>query len=449
MKIIKFLIIFFIIIFIQKKSIAKLPHNLEEIIENEKKILFNEQYHIKQDIINIIKASSTSEGLINKIASSIFFDIYGNTLFFLPIVDSSKDLGINYGIMPVLALKDKKTQNAITSVIAPSLNYNKYLGYTYSYRHYIFPTEKTLIIARLSKSQYSQQEIFLRYYEPELFKTKIRLNIEFRNWHNPKSSFYGYGITSSKSNRANYTFYLKGGEVSLTIPIRGLFYFDITPSYYIHKISDGVIKENKFSYLYPNEYSLLHHNKKFLLNKFSLLFDATDHPFLPKIGTYIIFSFLRSQKGIISDYTYSIYSIEIKDYYNYKDKSVTAIRFLIEWQTGEKIPFYKMPQVGESSGLRMAGDGRFIDKARMLLNIEQRFTTLKTPVMKFLTEFEITPFIDIATVASSITKISTKNLKYGPGIATRILLRPQIVGTADFAFGSEGVNTIVKINYPF
>ncbi|MCX7641501.1 MAG: BamA/TamA family outer membrane protein [Elusimicrobiales bacterium] len=446
MKIIKFLIVFFIIFFIQNKSIAK---PMKEIIQNEKEILLNDQSHLKKDIVNILTSTYTPEGVLNKIANSLLFEIFQNPLLFLPILDSSKDLGINYGIMPVLALRSKKNSNIINSVIAPSINYNKYLGYTYSYRHYIFPTEKALFVGRLSDSQNSQKEIFLHYYEPELLNTKIRLNVEFRNWHNPKSSFYGYGINSSKANRANYTFYLKGGEISLTIPIKGFFYFDWTPSYYVHKIDNGVIKENKFSYLYPYEYSQLNKDKEFFLNRFSFLFDTTDHPFLPKIGTYIIFSFLRSQKEIISDYTYSIYTIEIKDYHNYKDKSITAMRFLIEWQTGQRIPFYKMPQTGESSGLRMAGDGRFVDKARMLFNVEQRFTVIKTPIMKFLTELEITPFLDIATVAGSIKKISTGNLKYGPGIATRIVLRPQIVGTADFAFGSEGINTIVKINYPF
>ncbi len=122
---------------------------------------------------------------------------------------------------------------------------------------------------------------------------------------------------------------------------------------------------------------------------------------------------------------------------------------MLQWKTGDKIPFYQMPTAGESTGLRMAGDGRFVDNAKFLLNIEQRLTVIKAPVMRFLTELEVTPFIDIATVGPKVSKISTGNLKYGPGCAFRIVLRPQIVGTADLAFGSEGFNTIVKVNYPF
>lgn len=437
---------FFLIIIV--KLTATFSTDINTIIENEKKIIFNEP-NKKDEIIDFISTSQDDECTLNKIARKILFQINGNPTIILPVIDSSKDLGINYGIMPIFAIRDKKKEENISSVVAPSLNYNKHLGFTYTYRHYIFPSEKSLAVSRISLSQNSQQEVFLRYWEPEFMKTKTRINIEFRNWHNPKSSFYGYGPDSKKSKRANYTYYLKGGEISLSLPVSNFFYLDITPSYYLHKIRNGVVDEYKFSQIYPYEYFETSKEKKFFTNRFSLIFDTTDHPILPRIGSYIIISFTRSLKNLISDYTYSIYSFEIKDYYNYKDKYITAVRFLLEWKTGEKIPFYRMPQLGESTGLRMAGDGRFVDNVKMVLNIEQRLTVIRRPILKFLTELELTPFIDIGTVSSSINKLSLKKLKLGPGFATRIVLRPQIVATADLAYGSEGFNAIIKVNYPF
>lgn len=422
------------------------PLNIEEIIEKEKEIFLKEN-SLKNEITNIITPTQSAEGILNKIAEKLVFEIRGNPLIFLPILDSSKDLKINYGIMPVIAFKNLK-KDEIKSIIAPSISRNEYLGFTYTYRHYIFPSENSLFVLRLSISDNAQQEVFIRYFNPEFFKKRI--NLEFRNWHNPKSSFYGYGIESSKNRRANYTFYLKGGEISLTTPLGNFIYLDWTPSYYSHKIRNGVVDDaEKFSETYPYEYTLYRTKKDFFTNRLSILLDTTDHPFIPRIGTYLIFSFTRSTKKFISDYTYSIYTLELKDYYNYQNISVTALRILAEWQTGEKIPFYRMPQIGESTGLRMAGDGRFIDRARLLLNIEQRMSIVKAHVMRFLTELEITPFIDVGTVAPSLKKISLSKLKYSPGFAARIVLRPQIVATADFAFGSEGFNSIVKINYPF
>ncbi|MEF3280135.1 MAG: outer membrane protein assembly factor [Elusimicrobiota bacterium] len=418
--------------------------------EKDKKIFLKEKN--KNEIIDIVESTrSEKSDILNRIANNLVFDIKGNPLIILPIADSSKDLGINYGIMPVFAMRDKKKDGEISSVIAPSLNHNEYLGYTSTYRHYLFPTEKSLFVLRASISQKAQKEFFIHYYDPEFLRTKTRLNIEYRIWQNPKSSFYGYGPNSLKDERANYTFYLTGGELSLTLPILNYIYFDYTPSYYKNKIDNGIVGNNEFENRYPDEYLKYSKEKNFFTNKFSLLFDNTDHPFIPKIGSYIIFSMTFSKKSFGSDYNYSLYTIELKDYYNYKllDRSITAIRTQIQWQTGEDIPFYAMPQAGESTGLRMAGDGRFVDRAKFLFNIEQRFTVIKAPVMKFLTEFEVTPFLDIATVGKKLSKLSTANFKYGPGVALRIVLRPQIVGTADFAFGSEGFNTIIKINYPF
>jgi hypothetical protein len=442
-----FVIIFFISLNLYSYETKKEIKTLKEV---DKKEFLKEKD--KEEIVNILTSTQLpQQGILNRIADKLVLDIKGNPLLILPILDSSKDLGVNFGFMPVVAIRNKEKSGDVSSVIAPSISHNKYLGYTYAYRHYLFPTEKSLFVLRASLSDEAQKELFVHYYNPEIFNKKTRLNLEFRNWYNPKSSFYGYGINSSKDDRGSYIFVLKGGELSLTLPLLKDIYFDWTPSYYKNMIKDGVVSKDRFSLKYPLEYLLYHKEKKFFVNKISLLFDNTDHPFIPKIGSYIIFSMGFSRKNLGSDYDYSLYTLEIKDYYNYKllDRSITAVRFMLQWQTGEDIPFYQMPTAGESTGLRMAGDGRFVDRAKMLFNIEQRFTVVKAPVMRFLTELEITPFLDIATVAPKVSKISTGNLKYGPGIAFRIVLRPQIVGTADFAFGSEGFNSIVKINYPF
>lgn len=436
------------IVIILISSINLYPSKITEI-EEEKKDFLKEIS--KDKIMSVFSFTQTEkQDILNKITDKLVFTIDNNPLIILPVLDSSKDLGINYGIMPIMAFRNKKRGEEVSSVIAPSINKNKYLGYTYAYRHYIFPTEKSLFVLRAILSDNIQKEFFAHYYNPEIFATKARINLEYRHFENPKSSFYGYGPNSHKYNRANYTFYLNGGEMSITLLIREYFYFDWTPSYYKNKISKGVV-DNIFPTKYPYEYQEYKNYKNFFTNKFSFLFDTTDHPFLPRVGRYITFSMLFSSKKYGSDYDYSTYTLELKNYYNYKfsNKSITAVRFMIQWQTGEKIPFYAMPTVGESTGLRMAGDGRFVDRAKMLFNIEQRFTVVKAPVMKFITELEITPFLDVASVANSLSKISTSNFKYGPGIALRIVLRPQIVGTADFAFGSEGLNTIVKVNYPF
>ena len=128
---------------------------------------------------------------------------------------------------------------------------------------------------------------------------------------------------------------------------------------------------------------------------------------------------------------------------------MTAAHWLLQFQRGETPPFYAMPQLGESTGLRMTGDGRFTDHGKFVFTIEERITLSRTPFMKFISETEIAPFLDVGTVFGKPTDFSARKFKYGPGISARLVIRPQLVATVDLAYGSEGTNAIIRIGYPF
>jgi Omp85 superfamily domain len=405
---------------------------------------------IKKAIIT--STETLKESLFGKIISHMVIPLDAGPIIPLPIVDSSKDLGLNYGIMPIWAIRDKK-KGIISSVIAPSFNYNNFLGTTLIYRHYLFPDETKLFVFRAQYSQNVQKEIYLNYYTPEFLGTRGRLNWEFRHWINGKASFYGYGPHSLKNNKANYALHMTGEEFTATVPLYKNLYFDFMHMWYSKKVSNGpvetLLRIQDISTNIP--YSDLSKRKGFHTNKFSILYDDTDHPFLPKIGTNAKISVLYSTEFLGSDYDYRTYSAEVKHYYNHKDegKFVTAIRYFYEFQRGDELPFYAQSTLGESTGLRMAGDGRFVGRGKFMLNIEERITLSKVPVLKFVSELEIAPFLDMGTVFDKPSLFTFSNMKYGPGIALRLVMRPQVVGTMDIAFGSEGTNVIISVGYPF
>jgi hypothetical protein len=128
---------------------------------------------------------------------------------------------------------------------------------------------------------------------------------------------------------------------------------------------------------------------------------------------------------------------------------VTAAHYLLQFQRGDQLPFYAMPQLGESTGLRMCGDGRFTDHGKFVFTIEERMTLSKTPFYKFISETEIALFLDVGTVFPKVSAFRARDLKYSPGISARLVIRPQLVATVDLAFGSEGTNAIIRIGYPF
>ncbi len=385
------------------------------------------------------------------VARHIVISTKKGPLLLLPMLDSSKDLGANYGVMPILAIRDDKRQ-AISSVFAPSISYNRYLHLSITHRHYIFPSDKNMALVRASYSTVVARELFLRYFDPELWGTKYRVNLEARHWVNGKASFYGIGQGTSENDRATFALNLTGEEATVSIPLPNNFYIDFTHSYYRYKTTEGPVPTApQLSDEYPQVYSVTEKARNMMTHRLQFFYDSTDHPTIPRNGSYASVSVTPGFKGFGSDYSYATYQAEAKHYINAKKtgRSVTALHALFQHMQGNEIPFYGMPVLGEGTGLRSVGDGRFVDRGKVVFNVEQRFTVSRLPVLNFFSEFEISPFLDMGQVFRNVSDIKSTNIQIGYGAGIRIVLRPQVVATADFAIGREGLNTIIRVGYPF
>lgn len=405
----------------------------------------------KEEIIKTaVRPVPPKEGLLGSILNAITIDTSRGPVIPFPIADSSKDLGPSAGIMPVVALKKKET-GEIKSVLVPTFTYNEHLRTTLTYRHYIFPDDKRYFIFRASRSEKVERELMAFYYTPQFLGTDARVSFEPKHWVTGKPSFYGYGINSQRGDKANYALQMTGEEIIADFPLFWNFYFNLTHSYFDKRIMPGPVANGQIKDIFPAEYATAADMKTFHTNRLSLIYDDTDHPFLPKIGTFASASVQYSNKKLGSDYEYRTYALQVKHYYNYKEEGrfVTAAHYLLQFQRGEEVPFYAMPQLGETTGLRMTGDGRFTDRGKFVFTIEERITLSKTPFYKFISETEIAPFLDVGTVFTKLSGFRASDLKYAPGISARLVIRPQLVATVDFAYGSEGTNAIIRIGYPF
>ncbi|MDO8805803.1 MAG: BamA/TamA family outer membrane protein [Elusimicrobiota bacterium] len=429
---------------LERRPAKPTPKAKEEITKIEPKT--------REDILKVLElpAASSKEGLLARLLNTITINTASGPIIPLPVADSSKDLGPSFGFMPIIGIRGKNTSE-LKAVIAPSITYNANLRTTLTYRHYIFPDEKRYFILRASKSERVERELMVYYYTPQLFSTKMRLSVEAKHWVTGKPSFYGFGINSKRGDKANYALNIAGEEFILDIPVLKHLFINFNHSYFAKQIDDGPMNSGQMQKTFPLLYSEAAGRRFFHTNRFSLVYDDTDHPFLPKIGTYASASALYSNKKLGSDYEYRTYAFQAKNYYNYKEEGrfVTAAHWLLQFQRGETPPFYAMPQLGESTGLRMTGDGRFTDHGKFVFTIEERITLSHTPFMKFISETEIAPFLDVGTVFTKPTAFRARNLKYAPGISARLVIRPQLVATIDFAYGSEGTNAIIRIGYPF
>ncbi|MDA8132183.1 MAG: BamA/TamA family outer membrane protein [Elusimicrobia bacterium] len=427
----------------RKKMVKPGPKAKQELVKQEPTT--------KEEIIKTAeRPTPPKEGLLGRVLNAITIDTARGPIIPFPVADSSKDLGLSAGVMPVIALKKRRT-GEIKSVLVPSVTYNENLRTTLTYRHYVFPDDKRYFIFRASRSERVERELMAYYYTPQLFSTGARFSLEAKHWVTGKPSFYGYGINSKRGDKTNYSLQTTGEEIILDIPLLWNFYFDFDHTYSDKRIGDGPVSNGQMKDRFPADYSVASDLKTFHTNRFSLVYDDTDHPFLPKIGTYASASVLYSNRKLGSDYEYRTYALQVKHYYNYRGKGryVTAAHYLLQFQRGDALPFYAMPQLGESTGLRMTGDGRFTDRGKFVFTLEERITLSKTPFYKFISETEIAPFLDVGTVFARPSDLRARDLKYGPGISARLVIRPQLVATVDFAYGSEGTNAIIRIGYPF
>ncbi|MBI4350054.1 MAG: BamA/TamA family outer membrane protein [Elusimicrobia bacterium] len=426
----------------KRKLVKPGPKAKEELVKTEPKT--------REDILRTVDRPVPKEGLLARLLSAITIDTPNGPIIPFPVVDSSKDLGPSFGMMPVIAIKDRKNGD-LKSVIVPSASYNENLRTTFTYRHYIFPDEKRYFILRASRSERVERELMSYYYTPSVFSSGFRLSLEAKHWVTGKPSFYGFGINSGRGNKANYALQMTGAEIILDVPLGKELFINLNTSDYVKRIQKGPVGNGRLGELFPAAYAGAVDRDRFLTNRVSLVYDNTDHPYLPKVGTYASASVLYSNKKLGSGFEYRTYAFQLKNYFNHRKRGrfVTAVHYLLQFQRGDVLPFYAMPQLGESTGLRMAGDGRFTDRGKFVFNIEERITLSKTPFLKFISETEIAPFLDVGTVFGRVSDLRARDLKYGPGISARLVIRPQLVATVDLAYGSEGTNAIIKIGYPF
>lgn len=410
----------------------------------------------KAVMLTVDRSTMTAEGkpdrgLLARLIGTITVNTPLGVLVPFPIADSNKDMGLSAGIMPLLAL-NKNEAGDIKSVIIPSVTWNKYLGGTYTYRHFVFPDDKQFFILRASKSDHVEEELMAYYYTPDLFSTGIRFSWEPKHWISGKPSFYGYTLMDSKKNdRANYALNSSGEEMIIDFPLYKPFYINLTHSFFRNKIEHGPVNAGEFQKLYPLVYDAASKASAFHLNRFALVYDDTDHLYLPTIGTYATASVTYSNKKLGSDYEYRTYAFQMKNYYNYKGEGrfITAINALLQFQRGDILPFYAMVKLGESTGLRSVGDGRYIGRGKIIFSIEERIRLSRARLLNFINEVEIAPFVDFGEVFDKTSDFRGRDLEFSPGFSLRLVIRPQFVAAADFAFGREGANAVVKLGYPF
>src|SRR5262249_4798368 len=120
--------------------------------------------------------------------------------------------------------------------------------------------------------------------------------------------------------------------------------------------------------------------------------------------------------------------------------------------TSVGVPFYELSTLGGEDTLRAFGRGRFTDSNAVLANLEERIALKNMKIFDNDIQFELTPFLDMGRVGPtgiSPADLLFKNVQFNPGAGLRLLAKPNVVGRFDLAYGRDGANVFVGLDYPF
>jgi outer membrane protein assembly factor BamA len=264
--------------------------------------------------------------------------------------------------------------------------------------------------------------------------------------------FFGVGPDTPRSSETNYKadFLLVRAGAGLPLFEDSGWRAHFVDRMLTEKVTNGPINNLPgFDTTFP-EFATAHHHQSNELRAV-IDFDTRDHPITTTEGTYVEMFEEHAFNGFLSEYEFGRAGFDGRYFYrwpNVEKKRVTAFNVRFEQLTGNA-PFWLLPQLGGKYSLRAYGEGRYVDRSVLTLNLEQRFTFYETHMGGVTTQFELSPFIGMGQAADNPGRYAARYTRPVFGGAIRAVARPQVVGSVDFGVGQEGLSVFTDINYSF
>ena len=176
-----------------------------------------------------------------------------------------------------------------------------------------------------------------------------------------------------------------------------------------------------------------------------LRYDTSDSQIHPTRGFRLIFQDDLAA-GIIGgkDAKFNRLSLDFRKYLRvFGEKDVFAFRTLIQYISGDKIPFFDLASLGggsEMNAMRGYSLNRFLDNGKFLVNVEYRF-----PIVWRLGG---NVFIDTGKVWPSLSKANFRNLAFDWGAGLRFYL-PDFCVRVDVGFSKETTGLYFNFGHIF
>lgn len=370
----------------------------------------------------------------------------------LPLPAFAYSRNESYWVGTVVPVLQSNLKDELQDIYAPFYTHNRYVGETFGLYYYGYPSDTTQYSVTADYSTKTQRDIDLTYKNVGAGGGRYILAGRVSWFKNPFRRLFGVGNQTSESEETTYT--SREGIVDLTAGIHlnedvALMW---TEHYHDIRVDTGIVNslpqaKTQFGQLPGME------GANIVGHKLTARYDTRDKQLISTRGTYVNLSLELNQNLQHSGPNRWVRTtVDARHLFpHYDDQLVFVTRFLVDTVNGhtQNIPFYERPTLGGETTLRGFGQSRFIDDTALLINFEERIPVKQVKAFDYLIDLEVAPFLDIGRVMSGFSTRDVKDLQVNPGTGLRILARPNVAGRLDIAYGRDGVNLFVGLDYPF
>ena len=380
------------------------------------------------------------------------------TIIPIPAFAYNRNEGYWVGVNPPILKADSKGE--VREVLMPQYMYNQLIGHYGSLNYYAYPSDREQYRALAWFGQKLDQGVDFGY--KNLNAGGYIFAADFTAFKDPFERFFGFGGGTPQAQETNYT--KRELLVKLTAGIRLTpdLALMLTERYRNVRVDTGIVDSlPRTAQQFPTIPGI--QGAQVLGHGLTLRYDTRDSQLMPTKGTYVnILAEFNQNLQPHEENQWGRVVFDARHFIPHASNRMTFVaRLLLDGVLGQTerrgpeqlgVPFYEQPTLGGENTLRAFGRGRYVGSWAALVNLEERVTVLNKTMFDINTHLEIAPFLDLGEVGQNSAKALQpflKNLQINPGIGFRLLIKPTVVSRFDVAYGSDGGNVFVGIDYPF
>ena len=379
----------------------------------------------------------------------------------IPLPAFSYNRNERYWVGALAPILKGNSKGNIEDIWAPQYLFNPLVGHTGNLSYFSYPSDNEQYHATVWYSQKINEGVELGYKNVAAGGGRYVVAADFTAFKNPFARFFGFGNGTPESAETNFTSRELGTKLTVGINLTPDVSVMFTERLRLVRVDDGVVTSlPPTKQTFPNIPGI--QGAQVLGHGLTLRYDTRNNQLIPTRGTYVnVLAEFNQNLQPNEENQWGHVNIDARHLVPHaSDRMVFVSRVMFNGVVGQienpatslGVPFFEQSTLGGEDTLRAFGRNRYIDYYAVLANLEERITVVERRVFGHEIQLELAPFLDMGRVGPSSVKfvdLFFRNVQLNPGSGIRLLAKPNVVGRLDVAYGRDGANVFVGIDYPF